>query len=106
MEADGDGFHAPEAHTKASVGRDAGGSVGVLRAWHAEREARRTWETPGVPGNREAHPIKKRAANDPWGVGSPQSTRRAGEPLTGGSCDPFPRNGLAARDEGSRPQGL
>ena len=75
----------PEASTKASGGRDAGGAVGVRRAWHAEREALRTWEPTGIPGNRAAHPTKKkRSANDPWGVGPPQRTRRAGEPLTGG----------------------
>jgi len=51
-EADGDGFHAPEAYTTASAGRDAGGSVGVLRAWHAEREARRTWESLWTPGGK------------------------------------------------------
>src|SRR5262245_440254 len=30
------------------------------------------------------------------------STRRWGKPTTRGSCDPFPRNGRDARDEGSR----
>jgi len=82
--ADGDGVHAPEAKTQASTGQEAGGSVGVRRAWQAEREASRTWETPGVPGTREAHPITQRAADGPWGVGSPQRTRRAGEPSTRG----------------------
>jgi hypothetical protein len=32
-----------------------------------------------------------------------QSTRSRGKPGTGESCDPFPRNGLTARDEGLRP---
>jgi hypothetical protein len=27
-------------------------------------------------------------------------------PRSRGLCDPFPRNGVAARDEGSRPPGL
>ncbi len=48
-EADGDGFHAPEAQTKAAGGQEAGGSVGVRRAWQAERAASRTWETPWIP---------------------------------------------------------
>ena len=84
IKADGDGFHAPEAQTKASVGREAGGSVGVRRAWHAEREALRTWEIPGTPGDRQTHPTTRRAVDGPWEVGSPRSTRRTGEPSTGG----------------------
>ena len=40
--------HRKPTH-KHRCGRDAGGSVGVLRAWHAWREASRTWETLEVP---------------------------------------------------------
>ena len=80
MQADGDGFHAPEANTQASFfGRDAGGSVGVLRAWHAWREASRTWETLEVPapqGSREVDPTTRRTAEDLRGVRSAHSTAR------------------------------
>jgi hypothetical protein len=58
--ADGDGFHAPEAHTTASTERDAEGSIGVCRAWHAESEAllnvgdpRGSWPQVGPPDHTE-----------------------------------------------------
>ena len=84
LKADGDSVHAPAATTKASGGREAGGSVGGHRAWHAEREALRTWEIPGTPGDRETPPTTSRAVHGPWDVGSPQSPRRTEAPSTGG----------------------
>jgi hypothetical protein len=59
--------------------RDAGGSVGVLRAWHAWREASRTWETLEVPapqGSREGAPTTRRTAEDLQGVRSAHRTAR------------------------------
>src|SRR5262249_41223870 len=39
----------------------------------------------------------------PTGSQIGHSSRRVGKPHTGRSCDPFPRNGACARDEGHGP---
>jgi len=85
IQADGDGVNEPEANTKEASGQASGGSAGVLRAWHAWREASRTWETlevPGAPG--KPHPTTRRGAEDREGVRSAQRTWRTGEPFTWG----------------------
>ena len=91
IQADGDGVNEPEANTKEASGQASGESVGVLRAWHAWREASRTWETLSVPGSTgQPHPTTSRGAEDVEGVRSAQSTWRTGEPLTwarGGRSD-------------------
>src|SRR5712691_7566093 len=85
MQADGDGVNEPEANTKEASRQASGGSAGVLRAWHAWREASRTWETLSVPGSPgKPHPTTRRGAEDREGVRSAQSTWRTGEPFTWG----------------------
>ena len=63
--------------------------------WHGIRIMSHAWGKPSTPGRPDPKPEwtckrvgpgrqKRSQADDPQGVGSPQSTRRAGEPSTRG----------------------
>ena len=89
MHADGDGVNEPEANTKEASGQASGGSVGVLRAWHAWREASRTWETLSVPGRQvsrtrpQAGGLRTERESDPPRVLGERESRLQGEGADG-----------------------
>jgi len=67
--------------------REAGGSVGVHRAWHVRRDV---WKNLGDPvrsfctHRRYGYPMAQRMPDGGQGVGQPHSTRSPGKPDTGG----------------------